>query len=288
MKALPIAWVLLGMVFVPSPALSTSATSPSIVAAASANDAKQIDSKQSDAHAPGTIVAGGDVVDPAFGIHARAIGLERGVQMRQWQPDAQAPGGYAQVWSATRIDPKGLDAAHANPARFPLDGQRWWNDAARLDGKPVAPEVLTVVQAQADAQQTWIALKPDPSNLPTNLAVTFQPDGDALTTSQDPAHPQVGDVRVQWRILASAAAPDGVHLVDGRWNMPEAGVVATASSPAQAAQTDVAPSSASTAHDRGWWQSLSDLGVGSVTILFVLIVLIAILAWGATRHGRRR
>jgi len=102
------------------------------------------------------------------------------------------------------------------------------------------------------ALDTWSPLKPDLTQLPTNLAVSFQPDGDWLSTSQDPAHPQVGDVRVHWRAIEHAPAPAGTMLVAGRWEMPARAATAAAS-------TVVPSPSASTALDgevRAWVQRM--------------------------------
>ncbi|MBS0212479.1 MAG: hypothetical protein JSR26_04755 [Proteobacteria bacterium] len=225
------------------------------------------------AHAGSTIQSASDVADPVFGIHARAIGLERVVRLRQWQRKA---GGYEQVWSSDRIGAEGMDAAHANPAEFPINGQRWWAKDAKVDGLPLTAAVLTAVESAADAQGGWAMLKPDPSQLPPNLAATFQPDGDALSTSQDPAHPQIGDVQVQWRMIASAPMPTGAVLIDGHWDMPASGAPAAsasaASSPAQASPA---------AHE----QITGGLGILSIAALIVL-AFVVLLTIGIV--GRRR
>ncbi|HTD29185.1 MAG TPA: TMEM43 family protein [Xanthomonadaceae bacterium] len=186
-------------------AISVSAQTPALsasppVAITSASPRGQIES----------VVA---VADPVFGVHAKVLGLERGVEMLQWRKvERPAPPHYEQVWATERIDSRGFDATHRNPGDLPFNGERWWTTDPQLEGHPVSPDVLA-------ALGTWAPLKPDLSQLPTNLAVSFQPDGDWLSTSQDPAHPQVGDLRVRWRMIGQAPAPAGTLLVAGRWEL---------------------------------------------------------------------
>jgi hypothetical protein len=164
--------------------------------------------------------------------------------MLQWRKvDFPAPPHYEQAWTAERVDSNGFDAAHRNPGDLPFNGERWWTAEPKLDGHPVSTDVLAALDA-------WTPLKPDLTQLPTNLAVSFQPDGDWLSTSQDPAHPQVGDVRVHWRVIEHAPAPAGTMLVAGRWELPARATAtpATVSSP---------PTSAAVNRDvRAWVQSL--------------------------------
>ena len=173
------------------------------------------------------------VADPIFGFSKRALGLERRVEMLQWQRDAQ--GAYVSRWSAAQIDSSGFDKQHANPANLPFNGERWWTRDARLDGQPVSPDLLAALDA-------WQPYAPNLSQLPPNLAASFGfdhdglenggPDGGGrdgswLSSSQDPKHPAVGDVRLRWRILERASPPAGVALRDGRWDLAVTGVAAT-------------------------------------------------------------
>lgn len=235
----------------------------------------------SDSQAPASgqplIQSSSDVSDPMFGVHGKAVGLERVVQVLQWHPNAAAPGGYDQVWSPERIGPQGLDAAHANPSDFPINGQRWWSPDVALDGHPVAAEVLTALAAEVDAAQGWSPLKPDLSQMPPNLAVTFQPDGDGVSTSQDPAHPQVGDVRVQWRVIAQAPLPAAARLVDGHWVMPAPGAVASASPEASGRMVLPAPPTQQQDDLRAWLQRVFGNGTGWL-VLAGLVLAILVLA----------
>jgi hypothetical protein len=177
------------------------------------------------------------VADPIFGVRAKVLGLERGVEMLQWRKvDFPAPPHYEQAWTAERIDSSGFDAAHRNPGDLPFNGERWWTAEPKLDGHPVSAGVLTALDA-------WTPLKPDLTQLPTNLAVSFQPDGDWLSTSQDPADPEVGDVRVHWRVIEHAQAPSGAMLVAGRWELPAKATAAATSSVVPSTSTSTAQES---------------------------------------------
>jgi LPXTG-motif cell wall-anchored protein len=194
---------LIGLLLLASPAWASSDAPAASTPAATAQ-----------AHSKGQIDSAADVADPIFGVHSRVLGLERGVEMLQWRKvDFPAPPHYEQAWTAERIDSTGFDSAHRNPGDLPFNGQRWWTVKPVLDGHPVSADVL----AKLDS---WTPLKPDLAQLPTNLAVSFQPDGDWLSTSQDPVHPQIGDVRVRWRAIAPSPAPGGAVLVAGRWELP--------------------------------------------------------------------
>ena len=234
-------------------------------------------SSAAQAHPQGQIESSVAVSDPMFHVSTKALGLDRGVEMLQWRKveSAAAPPHYEQAWTAERIDSSGFDAAHKNPNDLPFNGERWWSVDPKLDAHPVAADVLA-------ALDSWSPLKPDLTQLPTNLAVSFQPDGDWLSTSQDPAHPQVGDVRVHWRVIAHAPAPAGAMLVAGRWEMrasPEAFVTLGANLPPPAATP---ASAASTSDMRGWLRRM--LG-DHLTWWIVggLVLALLLLAWKRRR-----
>lgn len=150
--------------------------------------------------------------DPDFGVVARgAIGLERQVSMYQWQRDGDR---YRKQWSDTHVDSRDFVQGHENPPGIPLRGRRWTPGSVRLDGKPVAPEAV-------EALARWRVLRPDFSALPGNLSATFQPEGDGLGSAANPAHPEIGDLRITWRELRMPATYDGLVLRDGRWELDE-------------------------------------------------------------------
>jgi hypothetical protein len=213
--------VLLAMVCTPVAFGATPQNVPAPVATNSSTSSATTASPQ------GQIESTMPVEDPIFGFSTRALALERHVEMLQWQRDAK--GAYATQWSAAQIDSSGFDKAHANPPELPFNGERWWTRDARLDGHPVSPDLLAALDA-------WQPYAPDLRQLPPNLAASFAfdnggPGGKWLSTSQDPKHPAVGDVRLSWRVLEHASPPPGVALRDGRWELP-ASLVAVPPKPA--------------------------------------------------------
>jgi len=209
------------------------------------------------------------VADPIFGFSKRALALERRVEMLQWQRDAR--GAYSTQWSAAQIDSRSFDKQHSNPAELPFNGERWWTRDARLDGQPVSPDLLAALDA-------WQPFAPNLSQLPPNLAASFQfgtggPDGDWLSSSQDPTHPAVGDVRLRWRVLERASPPAGVALRDGRWDLPGAEAAAT--------PRPTPATSASTANQT-WMQRVFGDHLALLAIIGVVLAILLLLV------GRRR
>ena len=221
-------------------------------------------------HPQGQIESAVAVTDPDFGVHANALALERRVEMLQWRKvNFPAPPHDEQAWVAGHVDANGFDAAHKNPGELPFNGARWWSAGPKLDDHPVSSDVLAALDA-------WAPFKPDLAQLPTNLAVSFQPDGDWLSTSQDPAHPQIGDVRVRWRVIQHASAPTGTVLIAGRWELPPA-KTSTATPPA-AASSSATPSTGA----EGWVQRV--FGNYLVWLLVAgLVLALVLLVWKRRR-----
>jgi hypothetical protein len=149
------------------------------------------------------------VRDVEFGVSARHFGLERRVEMLQWQA---AQGGYAKAWSEHVIDSSGFAPGYANPGEFPLRSQRWIASPITVDGKPLDPRVIARLGE-------WRGFRPSFSALPGNLAATFQPEGDGLGSAENPLDPQIGDLRIQWRELMLLPMMGKIELRDGRWQL---------------------------------------------------------------------
>lgn len=161
--------------------------------------------------------AGRAIRDPDFRVETRQFGLDRKVEMLQWRSDAA---GYTRAWNAGPIDSTGFGPAHSNPGELPIGSERWWATDATLNGKPLAPEVLRTLGE-------WREFRPSYSRLPANLSATFQPDGDGLSSSENPLDPQIGDLRITWRELTLPPLLGKVELRDGVWHpLPAATVPA--------------------------------------------------------------
>jgi hypothetical protein len=185
--------------------------------------------------------------DPVFRVDGHPLGLERRVEMYQWVP---AEGGYAKAW---REQPVAIadqaDDIHANPP-FPLQGERWTPHAIRVDGHPLAPEVV-------HAFGQWREFRPGFSNLPGNLSATFQPEGNGLGSAENPLDPQVGDLRIHWRELVLPPLGERIELRQGAWHL-------RADAPAIAA----APVAA-----RSWMLAWLPIVLGGVGLLALVVVL---------------
>lgn len=187
----------------------------------------------------GVLQPDGVVADPAFGVSTPALGLAREVRMYQWietPVPGELPGqppSYRQDWAAEAVDSSAFaePQGHANPGPLPFASARWFAERALFSGEPVHGAGLW---RELDG---WQPLSPDPTALPPNLALLFVPDGDGLTSSDDPNRPQIGDLQVRWLALPGgpvrgplrreggvlAAFHDGARLV--RVSMPADGLV---------------------------------------------------------------
>lgn len=89
------------------------------------------------------------------------------------------------------------------------------------DARFVAPELhldsLTLDPALVQAQLKQVDLPIKPADLPPNMAATFTVRDGVLYAGGDPAHPQVGTVRISYRIVPTGPATlsglqKGTHL----------------------------------------------------------------------------
>ncbi|MEO6171199.1 MAG: hypothetical protein ABIO84_09735 [Lysobacter sp.] len=171
----------------------------------------------------GEPVAAKPIEDSEFGVRTSRFGLDRQVEMYQWQRDDR--GGYRQVWKPALVDSSDYAADYANPTEIPLASRIWWASSVTLDGKPVALPVLK-------ALGRWQEFRPAFTRLPANLAATFQPEGDGLGSAINPLDPRIGDLRIHWRALHLPPLIGKVELRDGTWQLPAP--TRAASAPAQA------------------------------------------------------
>ncbi len=207
----------------------------------------------------GEAQAGDGLRDHDFGVITKQFGLDRRVEMYQWQRTAEST--YQRVWKAALVDSSDFAPGHDNPTALPLDGRRWWSQDASLDGKPLDVEVLKVLGE-------WQDFRPNFSRLPGNMSATFQPDGDGLTSSENPLDPRTGDLRISWRELTLPPLADKVELRDGVWrllpkvNAPP-GPIGAEPMPEADAAGDVAP-----VEGARWWPWL----LGALALALALAV----------------
>lgn len=172
----------------------------------------------------GDPVASNALKDAEFGVASTAFGLERRVEMYQWRPGDD--GGYDRVWAAGLIDSDDFDAAHRNPRRLPVRNRSWWVDAATLDGRPLPLDVVRLLGR-------WQVVRPNFSRLPGRYAARYQPEGDGLSSADNPLAPDIGDVRITWHELVLPPLAGKVELHEDAWRLsPKAAAAPAAARPA--------------------------------------------------------
>lgn len=205
----------------------------------------------------GEPVTGSVLKDTEFGVGTRGVGLHRRVEMYQWR---RAEGGYRKDWSERPVDSSGFDAAHRNPGAFPMQSRYWVAADVSLDGKPVHEDVLKQLGA-------WHDFRPGFTALPGNLSATFQPEGDGLSSTENPLDPQVGDLRITWREMRLPQLQGRVALEQGRWVPGKAeGEFANVEGGAAASSRGAA----SDARGRGMPGTYIAIAAGFAALLFVL------------------
>ncbi len=169
------------------------------------------------------------IEDSDFGVRTSDFGLDRRVEMYQWQRDGR--GGYQQVWKPALVSSSNFSEGHANPSSFPLEGRIWWATEVSVDGKPLDASVIKTLGQ-------WQDFRPSFTRLPANLAATFQPEGDGLGSALNPLDPRIGDLRIHWRTLHLPPLADKIELRGGKWQL----VTPASSIAIQTAPVPVAPS----------------------------------------------
>lgn len=217
-----------------------------------------------DAVPEGALASGGELVDGEFGVGTHKFGLDRRVEMFQWLRSGDDR--YERAWKAALVDSSGFAPGHENPPSIPLDSRRVWAQDATLDGRPIDVGVLKVLGR-------WEDFRPNFSRLPGNLSATFQPDGDGLTSSENPLDPQIGDLRVTWRELVLPPLAGRVRLVDGTWQLAprSSRPIPPAAAPRMRAAAAAAETTEPPASSWPWW-------------LGGAVLLVAGLAWLSRRR----
>ena len=142
-------------------------------------------------------------IDTQLGIRATAIMLLRFVEMLQWQEQCTATDcTYRQVWSPQLISsakfrqPEG----HKNPDGLPLTTARYSAAEVRLGAFRIEAAALGNARLSSALRVRPTPLPVMSAALPSNLAISFHDFNGALYAG-DPAHRQIGDVRVSYRTI---------------------------------------------------------------------------------------
>lgn len=135
--------------------------------------------------------------DMELGISADALALLRQVEMRQWSENCTtAACDYALIWSAKPIDWHAFRNrnGHENSMPFPFSSERFLATGVRLG----AFDVDAALSAAAAEPVTYPVRV---SQLPPNLAATFREQDGVLYTAASDSPPDVGDLRISYRIV---------------------------------------------------------------------------------------
>ena len=135
--------------------------------------------------------------DTQLGISVDAAILLRIVEMYQWHERCELAGGacsYDQSWSSGQVDSSKfrVPAGHVNPPA-PFADARFIAGEIKLGDLVVDPKLLNA--------QSAVEYRVSADSLPPNLEATFSVIDGVLYAGGDAAHPQVGTVRVRYRIV---------------------------------------------------------------------------------------
>ena len=166
----------------------------------------------------GQLSASAPVRDAQIGIAAPAVLLLRHVEIFEWTEHCVGDKcEYRKEWAAP-VDSSRFKNAHghqANPLRDknpkpPFADARFVAAEIRLDAVSVDPALV-------EQQLKTVDLAVKPADLPPNMAATFTVSDGLLYAGGDPAHPDIGTVRIGYRIIPTGPATlsglqKGTHL----------------------------------------------------------------------------
>ncbi|SFR87228.1 Protein of unknown function [Dyella sp. OK004] len=135
--------------------------------------------------------------DADFNLRVKTPVLIRHVEMFQWREVRVGDDvHYEQDWVDRPVDASRFarPAGHANPGPFPIQGKQFDAGLAKVGGFALSPVLMHALPGGE-------LIEPQIKTLPSNLAASFSPHGNYLTTSASPEHPRLGDLRVSWEAL---------------------------------------------------------------------------------------
>ncbi|HET8941364.1 MAG TPA: TMEM43 family protein, partial [Rudaea sp.] len=149
-----------------------------------------------DVRISGHLEIGSEPVDAQLGIRAKAAMLLRHVEMYQWRERCTGNDcRYDTLWSSLPIDSHKfrVPQGHEN-AKFPFNDAHFAATDVRIGAFVIDPALLLL-------QPSAMAYPIDAAQLPPNLAVTFNVADGVLYAGGEPAHPQVGTLRIAYRVV---------------------------------------------------------------------------------------
>ncbi|MEO8801772.1 MAG: TMEM43 family protein [Rudaea sp.] len=148
-----------------------------------------------DVRITGSLEIGKQPVDPQLSVTAKAAILFRHVEMYQWREQCSgADCRYDKLWSSLPIDSHGfrVQQGHEN-AKFPFTDAHFAAPDIKIGAFTIDPSLLLIKPATQ-------ALPVTTTQLPPNLAVTFGDADGVLYAGADPAHAQIGALRISYQI----------------------------------------------------------------------------------------
>ncbi len=179
-------------------------------------DAQAVDPAKDgkEVHVTGEATTKETLADPEFGVSANALRLRRHAEMYQWKEDVHTErrkklgGGeeevktytYNKTWSAEaidsgRFDPRERDR-HVNPP-MPYKSEVWQARHAKLGAHELPDALLNNLTASSETPL------PVPSESAAKLPESMRSvSGGTLYKGADPAAPEVGDERIDFKVLS--------------------------------------------------------------------------------------
>lgn len=165
-------------------------------------------------HLTGTATTGETLRDEAFGVEANAIRLDRDVEMYQWREvadsdtDTNVGGGtettttytYEPVWSSSVIDSRDFKQpeGHRNPASMPWSSRSQSASRVTVGAFALSPSLASSIGGGAElpVQSTEGVVDPE--------GRAVRPYDGGIYIGSDPASPQIGDLRIGFRVVRPA------------------------------------------------------------------------------------
>ena len=173
-------------------------------------------------HVTGQAATDETLVDPEFAVAANAIKLHRKVEMYQWKEEKKRKskkklgGGkktvttysYSKAWSGNLIDSSNFKKpdGHQNPADMPYQSREFTASQVSLGEFHLSASLIGQINNSSVLPVSDMA---DISNIPD---ATFH--GSGIYFGDDPSTPQIGDLRITYRIVA----PTEVSIVSKQIN----------------------------------------------------------------------
>jgi hypothetical protein len=172
-------------------------------------------------HLAGMATTTATVKDPVFGLSAQAIHLQRTAEMYQWQEkkeekteknlggstDTKTTYTYEKTWAKQHIPSSGFKhpEGHQNPERMPYGSERFTAQPVTLGAYQLSAPLVNQMRGAeplAFPQELLAAL---PAALQGKARLT----ADGLYLGNDPAQPQIGDLRLSF----STVKPQTVSII---------------------------------------------------------------------------